>query len=69
MHAALHRYGLVNPIGRRRNRDALSERSRLNDLWCADFKGEFKLGNGRHRYPLAPAGTDDETARADLSHP
>ena len=19
-----------------------------NDLWCADFKGEFKLGNGRY---------------------
>ena len=23
-----------------------------NDLWCADFKGEFKLGNGRYCYPL-----------------
>ena len=23
-----------------------------NELWCADFKGEFKLGNGEHRYPL-----------------
>jgi transposase InsO family protein len=21
-------------------------------LWCADFKGEFKLGNGRYCYPL-----------------
>ena len=24
-----------------------------NDLWCADFKGEFKLGNGRYCYPLS----------------
>src|SRR4029077_7317994 len=23
-----------------------------NDLWCADFKGEFKLGNGRYSFPL-----------------
>ena len=23
-----------------------------NQLWCADFKGEFKLGNGRYCYPL-----------------
>src|SRR5262245_9805781 len=21
-------------------------------LWCADFKGEFKLGNSRYCYPL-----------------
>ena len=21
-------------------------------MWCADFKGEFKLGNGRYCYPL-----------------
>jgi transposase InsO family protein len=23
-----------------------------NDLWCADFEGEFKLGNGQYCYPL-----------------
>ena len=23
-----------------------------NELWCADFKGEFKLGDGRYCYPL-----------------
>ncbi|TWF54391.1 hypothetical protein FHW37_103257 [Neorhizobium alkalisoli] len=23
-----------------------------NELWCVDFKGEFKLGNGRYCYPL-----------------
>lgn len=27
----------------------------LNELWCVDFKGEFKLGNGRHGYPLTSA--------------
>jgi hypothetical protein len=30
----------------------LSEDAAPNDLWCADFKGEFKLGNGRYCYPL-----------------
>ena len=30
----------------------LSEGALPNDLWCADFKGEFKLGNGRYCYPL-----------------
>jgi len=23
-----------------------------NDLWCADFKGQFKMRNGKHCYPL-----------------
>jgi transposase InsO family protein len=23
-----------------------------DDIWCVDFKGEFKLGNGQYRYPL-----------------
>ena len=23
-----------------------------NDLWSADFKGQFKTGNGRYCYPL-----------------
>jgi len=23
-----------------------------NELWCADYKGEFKLGNGQYCYPL-----------------
>lgn len=22
-----------------------------NDLWCAEFKGEFKLGDGEYCYP------------------
>src|SRR5260370_598880 len=31
---------------------ALSTGAAPNDLWCADFKGEFKLGNGRYCFPL-----------------
>lgn len=30
----------------------LSAGAAPNDLWCADFKGEFKLGNGQYCYPL-----------------
>lgn len=40
---------------RRRNKAAgtpLSQAAQPNDLWCADFKGEFKLGNRRYCYPL-----------------
>ena len=42
-------------MGKRRSRATgtpLSKALAPNDLWCADFKGEFKLGNGRYCYPL-----------------
>jgi transposase InsO family protein len=55
IHAVLDRHGLVKRMGRPRNRargTPLSEGAAPNDLWCADFKGEFKLGNGRYCYPL-----------------
>ena len=56
IHAVLDRHGLVKRSReRRRNRAAgtpLSQGASPNDLWCADFKGEFKLGNGRYCYPL-----------------
>jgi transposase InsO family protein len=55
IHAVLHRHGLVRPIGRPRNRATgtpLSQGAMPNELWCADFKGEFTLGNGRYCYPL-----------------
>ncbi len=55
IHAVLHRHGLVKPIGRRRNHASgtpLSAGAAPNALWCTDFKGEFKLGNGRYCYPL-----------------
>src|SRR5438876_9049695 len=31
---------------------ATAHAARCSPLWCADFKGEFKLGNGRYCYPL-----------------
>ena len=55
IHTVLHRHGLVKTPGRPRRRaqgTELSAGSAPNDLWCADFKGEFKLGNGRYCYPL-----------------
>jgi transposase InsO family protein len=55
IHAVLHRHGLVKPIGRPRRRAAgteLSTGAAPNQLWCADFKGEFRLGNGQYCYPL-----------------
>ncbi|TIU91454.1 MAG: transposase family protein, partial [Mesorhizobium sp.] len=30
----------------------LSQAAAANDLWCTDFKGEFRLGDGRYCYPL-----------------
>jgi len=55
VHAVLDRHGLVKRARERKNRaqgTPLSAGANPNDLWCADFKGEFKLGNGRYCYPL-----------------
>ena len=55
VHATLHRHGLVKAMGRPRHRPSgtpLSAAPAPNDLWCADYKGEFKLGNGQYCYPL-----------------
>jgi transposase InsO family protein len=55
IHAVLHRHGLVKLAGRPRHRATgtpLSAGTAPNDLWCVDFKGEFKLGNGHYCYPL-----------------
>lgn len=55
IHAVLDRHGLVSRLRHPRRRapgTPLSAGSRPNDLWCADFKGEFRLGNGRYCYPL-----------------
>ena len=55
VHAVLDRRGLVKRARQRRRCKAegtlLSSAVAANDLWCADFKGEFKLGNGRYCYP------------------
>src|SRR6266496_3175010 len=55
IHAVLDRHGLVKRSGGPRHRargTPLSGGVAANDLWCTDFKGEFKLGNGRYCYPL-----------------
>lgn len=55
IHAVLDRHGLVRRMGRKRAHaqgTPLSAGFEPNDLWSADFKGEFKLGNGRYCYPL-----------------
>jgi len=55
IHAILCRHGLVKLPGKPRKRASgtpLSPGEAPNDLWCADFKGEFKLGNGLYCYPL-----------------
>ena len=55
VHAVLDRNGLVNK-GRRTRHHAqgtsLSQPSAPNDLWCADYKGEFMLADKRYCYPL-----------------
>ncbi|TCU21563.1 homeodomain-containing protein [Rhizobium laguerreae] len=50
VHAALDRNGLVQHRKRRRNRaqgTPLSQPRQPNDLWCADYKGEFMLADKR----------------------
>jgi putative transposase len=55
VHAVLDRYHLVKHRRRRRQTargTALSRPTEPNALWCADYKGEFLLGNRRYCYPL-----------------
>jgi transposase InsO family protein len=55
IHAILDRHGLVTRAKRSRTRTEgtpLSCGASPNALWCADYKGEFRLGNQRYCYPL-----------------
>jgi putative transposase len=55
VHAVLDRHGLVERRKRRRHKaqgTPLSNAVNPNALWCADFKGEFMLGNRKYCYPL-----------------
>jgi putative transposase len=55
VHAVLDRCGLVHRRRRRRRvplGTELSQPTEPNVLWCADYKGEFMLGNRRYCYPL-----------------
>lgn len=59
----LDREGLVTPQ-RRRNRvpsfpDHLTQGASANEVWCADYKGQFRLGNANYCYPLTIS--DDAT--------
>jgi len=55
VHAALDRHGLVTRRKRRRHKaqgTPLIAAHQPNGLWCADYKGEFLLGNKQYCYPL-----------------
>jgi len=55
VHAVLDRHHLVKRRRRRRRGSMgtpLSRPTAANALWCADYKGEFLLGNRRYCYPL-----------------
>ncbi len=69
VHAVLDRHGLVKHARQRRRGSKaegtpLSQPTRPNELWCADFKGEFKTGDGRYCYPLT---VTDQTSRMILA--
>ena len=55
VHAVLDRHGLVTRRKRRRYKaqgTALAHVTDPNELWCADYKGEFMLADRRYCYPL-----------------
>jgi putative transposase len=55
VHAVLDRNGLVKRKKRRRHKASgttLIGANSPNGLWCADYKGEFMLGNREYCYPL-----------------
>lgn len=55
VHAVLDRYGLVKKRKKHRYKaqgTPLSSPSQPNQLWCADYKGEFMLGCKKYCYPL-----------------
>ena len=66
VHAVLDRHGLVRRRRRRRTRRRRARRCRgrptPNALWCADYKGEFMLGNRR-----LLLSADDHRLREPLS--
>lgn len=56
IHAVLDRHGLVKSSLRKRRYKAegtpLLHVQNPNDLWCADYKGEFMTGDKKYCYPL-----------------
>ena len=61
VHAVLDRNGLVERRKRTRNKasgTALAHVNQPNELWCADYKGEFMLADRRYCYPLTVTDYD-----------
>lgn len=56
IHAVLDRHGLVKSALKRTRYKAqgtvLTDVTNANDLWCADYKGEFMLTDCKYCYPL-----------------
>ena len=55
IHAVLDRNNLVKRRKKRRYKakgTELGQHFKVNNLWCADYKGEFLLGNKQYCYPL-----------------
>jgi transposase InsO family protein len=57
IHDLLDRYGLVKKRSPRRRYHAYptlreDDIKTPNQLWCADFKGQFRMGNAKYCYPL-----------------
>ena len=68
VHAILDRHGLVKRRRKRRYRargTALSRPHRPNELWCADYKGEFMLADRRYCYPLTISDFADRPRQSD----
>jgi transposase InsO family protein len=56
VHEILDRQGLVRKQGRKKKHTAhpthLGKAQESNEIWCTDFKGQFRLGNRKYCYPL-----------------
>lgn len=57
IHSVLDRHDLVNKKKKRRTlfkatASYLSNPTEPNDLWCTDFKGQFRTGDKKYCYPL-----------------
>ena len=58
VHSILDKHGLTKHRRRTAGRkykatgSYLSIPAKPNDLWCADFKGQFRMGNRKYCYPL-----------------
>jgi len=55
VHAVLARHGLVRNRKHRRFKaqgTVLGPAQAPNELWCTDYKGEFRMGNKKYCYPL-----------------